>query len=856
MSVVAEQVVTDLTIDASGATVGSAAYVRAMAQAGAQTDQSAAKLDAWRERQLRAAGAIDVANAKIEAQQAQFDKLRQSTIGVAAANDNLAQSFDAANDNIEQSGRSFLGSAEEALKFSAHLKTVATAAYALSPAFRAMVNSAVGGLASAAKDFAPTAATVAGRVFSFLSPALSFITRIALPILLIKDAIELVIRSIQLGAERIKELNDLAAGAGKVGVSTDFFQRQTEAAQALKVATDDVTKSLEKFKEVSTEKLGGSAFQQRLDQLKEFGNFENNPGVDAFKNASTTEERFKAAVRLITTAADQGERLAAIDLAEKFLPPAMLERLRANSDFLKEMQATAEKVEPAKIVDPEEIGRALDLQNRLEAAKKTISDFLKPLDLMTQAGVNFQAVWVNIVELVAKVAAGVNAIYNWFAQLPTLMAQLGNAGWIKTVVDWMDRRGWNSRPEDFGIKTIETDSVPVTDLNSPDRFKTSEVTEARRQLAGLLYDANAVQKAMTDATTVAYGVVKDKSKSKADEDDPEKKAGEFERLARSIERATAAQEADAQTVGLGAAAHASLRIEMRLREAATQDGMALDEAAAERIKKLADRAGEAAAALAKARIASDIGFERRSLFLSDGDVAIAQKLRTLYGDDIPAALASSEAASLRLNAALKEVRDVGVEFVQGFGRDFRQELANGAHGWDAFAKAGLNALGRLADKLADMAAQQLFLKAFGGLFGSLIPGGVPLAGGAPIGQGGIGHMHAGGVGEAEASFRRAIDPTLFAFAPRFHNGRLPWNPSFEMPAIIRQDEGVFTQGQMRALGSRSSINMTYAPQYNVQGSGPEIDALRAQMAQDKAEFKSKVIETVNDAQSRGGLAFA
>jgi hypothetical protein len=56
-------------------------------------------------------------------------------------------------------------------------------------------------------------------------------------------------------------------------------------------------------------------------------------------------------------------------------------------------------------------------------------------------------------------------------------------------------------------------------------------------------------------------------------------------------------------------------------------------------------------------------------------------------------------------------------------------------------------------------------------------------------------LHKGGIVGREGEIGHT--PTsLFAHAPRFHAGIGP----LEIPAILRKDEGVFTPGQMKALG--------------------------------------------------------
>ncbi|WP_028578462.1 tape measure protein [Desulfomicrobium escambiense] len=74
---------------------------------------------------------------------------------------------------------------------------------------------------------------------------------------------------------------------------------------------------------------------------------------------------------------------------------------------------------------------------------------------------------------------------------------------------------------------------------------------------------------------------------------------------------------------------------------------------------------------------------------------------------------------------------------------------------------------------------------------------------APSGASGlyysVGH-HGGGVVGSEASFMRPVPAETFAGAPRYHNGLMP----DEFPAILQKGEGVFTRGQMEAMGGGAS----------------------------------------------------
>lgn len=94
------------------------------------------------------------------------------------------------------------------------------------------------------------------------------------------------------------------------------------------------------------------------------------------------------------------------------------------------------------------------------------------------------------------------------------------------------------------------------------------------------------------------------------------------------------------------------------------------------------------------------------------------------------------------------------------------------------------------------------------LLGGFLPAGGGAGAGAAIGGGPGGNVwygqHAGGVGAAEASFSRYIYPAYHDdVIPKLHSGVGPG----EYRAILRDDEGVFTPGQMRAMGGGGGVNI-------------------------------------------------
>ncbi|TFV70487.1 phage tail tape measure protein [Bradyrhizobium frederickii] len=79
------------------------------------------------------------------------------------------------------------------------------------------------------------------------------------------------------------------------------------------------------------------------------------------------------------------------------------------------------------------------------------------------------------------------------------------------------------------------------------------------------------------------------------------------------------------------------------------------------------------------------------------------------------ALNDADSARKQLDSLMVE----GMSVNRGFFVEFGQQLRQGASAWDAFKSSGLDALGKISDRLMRMAADKLFASAFGGSTGGL-----------------------------------------------------------------------------------------------------------------------------------------
>jgi len=263
---------------------------------------------------------------------------------------------------------------------------------------------------------------------------------------------------------------------------------------------------------------------------------------------------------------------------------------------------------------------------------------------------------------------------------------------------------------------------------------------------------------------------------------PSPKASGSDPYAKAIESAKEyilTKKAETEAVGQTVLVASRLKHEQELLNKAQNDGKVLSQAQIVELKNLAGAMAEADNALATAKFMDDAKtksadfiaaqeMERQALFMS-AEAADALRLSTemlnearragieLTPDQVDAIKQSADAmaAAKARTQQLSEVVGLGRDVFKGFFSDMREGLMNGQTVWEAFGNAAMNALNRIAEKLIEMAAAQLFEAAF--------PGG----GSAGGGLGGlIGSIFGGGGGVAAGS------GFTFAHGAAFHHGNV------------------------------------------------------------------------------------
>lgn len=650
--------------------------------------------------------------------------------------------------------------------------------------------------------------------------------------------------SVEQVAARFKKMRDEAKGlpaplkdaSNEAARQANQFQQMATGSKAAEVAISGLSRIIGGM--VSTMVTGGVAGITAAITTY---------ALEALGTVRNLDEKIKQHAELVRTLRDAyGEAGKGIDVAAKESQNVLRALLAISTDKL---QQDFERLAKSAAAPGQQMAQFVDDFGRIiEAGTDKFAPFRKAID---DFNASVRAGKPDVIAFRNAVSDTVNNSTDQKVRAlgDELLTASKNAGNLASNLDASKRaitdlaeaaKAINDKNFADGLKTLSgTVTKSLTDReriekNYQDLMKNANtdakqmaaMAERDNQLAILSY--NGRKKAAEEAAKAQESAVK-----------------RFQTAIGSYDKHIAGVNAQIDAVGKGAGELAKLQTQYRLTEAAQQAFGTVSAETAAKIAKVAEAAGEAAQKLALARLASDIKFDRSQIGLSDSEASANAQLRRIFGDDLTSAQAQFYKQQLLINDALRQYSDIGKDATKGFISDI---LA----GKSALESIG-NALQRVGDKLISMAADGLWGKAFGGLGGgsgfnllSLLGGGGPSIGTTSATAGASSFMMGG------ISF------------PKFANGTdsAPggWSIVGEQgPELLRlpRGAGVTSNDNLKQMmqrdGGSNVIHANFSPTYNIQGSGPEIQQLRQQMLEDRANFEARVKKTVREAQYGGSL---
>jgi hypothetical protein len=385
----------------------------------------------------------------------------------------------------------------------------------------------------------------------------------------LKTSIDLVTQAAEAAAAEMQRLIDIGSQSKNAGVGTTFFQGWTQQAKELNLETSDLVGMLEKARQAATETIGEgklgptSPGRDRIEQNVLAGNL-GSAALGSYDNAGSQENRIRVVLGLIDQLQQKGAQLAAFDLAGKFFGTTFETQLRNGVDMIGRMRAALDGLQSAgseRIVPQSEIENAQRMQAELDAINNRLANGLKPIldDIHAwqqnelEGMIQLKSDWVSLVEIAGQ-------LWRWCDRIAVTISSWGNAGIFVQLRDLLDKWGLIDHsmilpgpPEGTGASG---DTGPALTVHGRGQRDTS------RSLPSLHPAAP-----------------KERSGSETDQ---------VETYINSLKKQTAAEEAEAQTLGLGNKARQEAVDLAKAQEAAAQRGTPLTAAETAEVLKQAD----------------------------------------------------------------------------------------------------------------------------------------------------------------------------------------------------------------------------------------------------------------------------
>lgn len=411
-------------------------------------------------------------------------------------------------------------------------------------------------------------------------------------VLLVVGAYQVLKAAAIAASEALEHTAKVGDDAARLGVSTTFLQTWSVQAKTLKLDVDEMRKSLDMARAAFTVKLGDgadarneSSFAARLRAHQTAGNL--TPEQTArFSAARGTEAQYRVALDLMSEMTTKGRELAALDLAERIMPPALVDRIRQGVTDFDRLRKGIDDIKNPNLVllSPDEIVRAQELQRRLDAAEATLdkagAEFRHELAL---AGEGLKADAISWKELMAGGASLAVSI-------------------LKQARQYVDQQE-ATRPAIYGVDYYREEDRPASGL-AKDVGKNARTglpstgdkdrDDALNRLRGNLKNETLVGQAVKASNDMVAWNYKDRSNSIGGKT-PSKSSSsldQVETFINSLEKSTAALKAEVEAYSLSNAEKQEAIQLAKLNETAQQAGIKVTEEQTERVRAAAKATGE------------------------------------------------------------------------------------------------------------------------------------------------------------------------------------------------------------------------------------------------------------------------
>lgn len=476
-------------------------------------------------------------------------------------------------------------------------------------------------------------------------------------------------------------------------------------------------------------------------------------------------------------------------------------------------------------ISPEQIRQLEDLRDKLKAGTIGADDANQALHSLANSNPNFQAVanaFAPLLDKLGQVVAAAKqaqqelALASGQAVTPESAAAYRQYGQSRAKGEEMVRLGKAYADEAARQNKLSKDQLAVE----------KEIATIRKDLkekGGFLADAQI--KALAESNVAADQA---RSKSGASRTKGVKQTSEsrFDADIQAVKDRTAALVEEQRIVGMSFQDQERRRMALDLEQTALAD-----------LREEARRKGQT---------------DLENIKLSTDQTAKIREASAAYAE---------QADVLR---RVQEQQDRAEQAAEDFYDAFKSGTIDAITGASSLSEALENVGKRLSSLLLNSAFDSLFQprtsSSSGGMFGgvfSAIGKWIGLANGGPVKAATGGKVTGPGTGRSDSipAMLSNGEYVINAAATQKHRALLDAINSNRALRLADGGPVKLTAPRMPSLagmGSKGgqSISLSYAPSYNVTGTGEEIAALKRQAAQDRAEFESRTVKAVRDAQKR------